>query len=323
MSQNIRQLIRVACGLLLCAAIGIVVWMANEIRRSDIYALREWNALYDYISLGGVVFCCFLLGALTVTSRSSIRLAILFLGAFLFLGGIVGHYGFKYLSQATMSLPIVARMQLKPNASQTVLGYHYACPSSGGSVAFGDGSVRYVSREEFATLPHANTPDQPPEFTSPTKKPEADEQNENSQEQQDNSELAIALKNASLAEERIKHSNNLKWMAEDHFRFQPRDGIRRPLKPEHFVSYPGMPDELRQAISDGTYVWYFGWDPIDSKYYEQEKAYAAAESKAHWFEFLSWASIYCIGFGAGSLLAGLTLMIKSWKPKRVEESEQA
>ncbi len=48
-------------------------------------------------------------------------------------------------------------------------------------------------------------------------------------------------------------------MAVDHFGFHPRDGIRVPLKPEHFKTYPGMTDELRKAISNGTYVWYFGW----------------------------------------------------------------
>jgi hypothetical protein len=324
MSQNMRQLVRVVCGLLLVAAIGVVVWMANAISRDNIDAFRDWNSLYDYITVGGVVFSCVLLGAMAVTSRGGVRLTLVLLGISLLASGIVGHYAFQYLSRATfVSESVYSRMQLKPNAGETVLGFHYVCPSSGGYVAFGDGSVRYVDREQFATLRHADIPDQPPEFTSPIKEPTADEPRENADEQQDNSELGLALKNESLVQERIKHSSNLKRMAEDHFSFRPRDGIRRPLKPEHFTSYPGMTDELRKAISDGTYIWYFGWDPIDSKYYEEIKASAAAETKALWYDFTSWASIYFAGFGAGSFLAGLTLLIKRPNPTLVERNESA
>ena len=324
MSPNMRQLLRVVFGLILIAAIGVVAWMANEIRRDSIYALREWNSWYDYIAVGVIVLCCVLLGALAATSKRVTRLTLVALGIFLLLSGIVGHYGFKYLSQATLVSGVsIVRMQLKPNAAETILGYHYVCPSSGGLVAFGDGSVRYVDREEFATLRHADTPDQPPEFTSPVKKLSAGERKENADEQQDKSDLGLALKYASLAEERIKHGNNLKRMAEDHFNFQPRDGIRRPLKPEHFTSYAGMTDELRTAIADGTYVWYFGWDPIDSNYYKEAEAVDAADTQASWYEFASWGSIYLAGIGVGSLLAGLTLMIKRPNPTLVAGNESA
>jgi hypothetical protein len=285
--------------------------MANEISPDNIYALRDWNPLYDYIIMGVVVLSCVLLGALAVTSKRVTRITLVASGIFLLVSGIVGHYGFKYFSQATFVSGVsIVRMQLKPNAAETVLGYHYVCPTSGGAVAFGDGSVRYVDPEEFATLRHADTPDQPPEFTSPVKEMSAVEQSENADEHQDNSELGLALRNARLAQERIKHSSNLKRMAEDHFRFQSRDGIRRPLKPEHFTSYPGMTDELRKAIADGTYVWYFGWDPIDSDYYEEDEAVDASNTEANWYEFASWASVYLASFGVGSLLAGLTLLIK-------------
>jgi hypothetical protein len=315
MSQNMRQLVRAVCGVLLIAGVGVVVWMANEISQCNIAAFRDWNSLYDFIAVGCIVFCCFLLGAMAVTSKGVIRLTLVLLGVSLLVSGIVGRYGFKYLSQATfVSESVYSRMKLKPNAAETVLGFHYLCRRLGGYVALGDGSVRYVDREQFVTLRHADPPDHPPEFSSPIKEPAADEPTENADVHQDNSEIGLALQNENLVQERIKHSSNLKWMAEDHFSFRPRDGIRRPLKPEHFTSYPGMTDELRKAISDGTYVWYFGWDPIDSNYYEETKASSDAASKALWYDFASWASVYLAGFGAGSLLASLTLWMKCRNP---------
>lgn len=302
-----RQLVRFVCGLLLIAALGVVVWMANAISRDNIDAFRNWSTLYDYITLGGVVFSCVLLGAMAGTTRGGVRLTLVLLGVSLLASGIVGHYGFKYLSDATLA-PIPPTKQLKPNAAETVLGFHYLCPSSGGYVAFGDGSVRYVDPQQFATLRHADTPDQPPEFTSPIKEPSENKPRENADEQPGRNAL-------SRAQERINQSNNLKRMAVDHFGFQPRDGIRVPLKPQHFRTYPGMTDELQKAISDGTYVWYFGWDPIVS--------YAAERTKALWYEFASWASVYIAGFGAGSLLAGLTLVIKRPNPMRVTGNKSA
>ncbi len=73
--------------------------------------------------------------------------------------------------------------QLKPNAAEAVLGFHYVCPTSGGYVAFGEGSVRHVNPEHFAALRHADAPDQQPEFTSPIKVPSADKSSENADEQ--------------------------------------------------------------------------------------------------------------------------------------------
>ncbi len=300
-----RQLVRVACGLLLVAAIGIVGWMASAISRDNIEAFRAWNSLYDYISVGGVVFSCLLLGAIAVPTRRGARVALVVLGVVLLATGIFGHYGFKLLSNATLA-PIPPMKQLKPNAAETVLGFHYVCPTLGGHVAFGDGSVRYVDREQFATLRHADTPDHPPEFISPVKVPPADKPRENAGEPQGESTL-------SRAQERINHSNNLKRMAVDHFRFQPRDGIQVPLKPEDFGTYYGMTDELRRAISDGTYVWYFGWEPTVS--------YATERTRALWYDFASWASVYIAGFGAGSLLAGLVLVMKRSNPALVAGSE--
>jgi cytochrome bd-type quinol oxidase subunit 2 len=83
MSQNMRQLIRFVCVLLLVAAIGVVVWMANEISPDNIYALRDWNPLYDYIIMGVVVLSCVLLGALAVTSKRVTRITLVASGIFL------------------------------------------------------------------------------------------------------------------------------------------------------------------------------------------------------------------------------------------------
>ncbi len=135
-----RQLVRIICGLLLVAAIGVVVWMANAISRGNIDAFRDWNSLYDYIAIVGLVGSCVLLGAIAITSRSGVRLALVLMGIFLLASGIAGHYGFKFLSHATLA-PIPPTKQLRPNASETVLGFHYGCPTSGGYVAFGDGSL--------------------------------------------------------------------------------------------------------------------------------------------------------------------------------------
>ena len=293
-----RLFVRAVCVLLLVAAVGVVGWMAMAIGRNNVDAFRDWNSLYDYITVGCVVFSCVLLGMLAGTSSKGVRLTLTVLGGAMLAGGIGGHYGFQYLSNATLA-PIPAMRQLKPNAADIVLGYHYVCPESGGYVAFGDGSVRYVDSEQFATLLHADTPDQTPEFISPIKEPLAGELNGNTDEQQGKTAL-------SRAQERINHADNLKKMAVDHFRFQPRDGIRVPLKPEHFKSYPVMSDELRKAISDGTYAWYFGWEPVVS--YHTEKI------RARWYDFASWASTYFAGFGAGLLLAGLVLVIR--RPKQ-------
>jgi hypothetical protein len=300
-----RRLLRVVCVLLLLAAVGVVVWMANAISGGNIEAFRDWNSLYDYIAVGGVVISCVLLGTLPRTSRSGVRLTLVLLGVFLLANGLIGHFGFQYLSDATLA-PIPPMKQLRPNAAKTVLGFHYRCPTSGGYVAFGDGSVKYVDREKFATLRHADTPDQAPEFVSPLKRPSADEPTENIDEQQSENSL-------SRVQERISHSNNLKQMAVDHFRFKPRDGIRVPLKPEHFMTYPAMTDELRKAISDGTYVWYFGWEPVVS--YDTEK------TRALWYDFASWASIYFASLGAGLLLAGLVLVMKHPNPTQSVDSE--
>ena len=260
----------------------------------------------DYIIVGSVVFFCVLLGVLAGSSSKGVKRTLAVLGVVMLAGGIVGHYGFHYLSGATLA-PIPPMKQLKPNAAEIVLGYHYVCPESGGNVAFGNGAVRYVDREQFAKLVHADTPDQPPEFISPTKEPMAAEPKENPDEPQGDV--------LSRAQERIKHANNLKKMAVDHIQFQPRDGIRVPLKPEHFKTYRMMSDELREAISDGTYVWYFGWEPVVS--YHSEKA------RALWYDFASWASIYFAGFGAGTLLAVLVLFIKHPKRTRVSSNESS
>ncbi len=289
-----RLLVRAVCGLFLVAAVGVIGGMAIAIGRNNIETFRNWNSLYDYMIAGGVVFFCALLGMLADTSSKGLRRSLAVLGIFMLAGGIMGHYGFQFLSGATLA-PIPPMKQLKPNAAEIVLGYHYVCPESGGNVAFGDGAVRYVDREQFATLLHADTPDQTPEFISPIKKPLTSDPKENTDEQPGNDVL-------SSAQERIMHANNLKKMAVDHIQFQPRDGIRVPLKPEHFKTYSIMTDELREAISDGTYVWYFGWEPVVS--YHSEK------TRALWYDFASWASIYCAGFGAGLLLAGLVLMIR-------------
>lgn len=302
-----RLLLRAVCGLFLVAAVGLIGWMAMAIRRNNIDAFRNWNSLYDYITVGGVVFFCVLLAMLAGTSSKGLRRTLAVLGVFMLAGGILGHYGFHFLSGATIA-PIPPMKQLKPNASKIVLGYHYVCPESGGNVAFGDGAVRYVDSEQFATLVHADTPDQAPEFISPIKESLASDLKQNTNEQQENDAL-------SRAQERIKHANNLKKMAVDHIQFQPRDGIRVPLKPEHFKTYSWMNDELRDAISDGTYVWYFGWEPFVS--YHSEK------TRALWYEFASWASTYFAGFGAGLLLAGLVLVIRRPKQTLVTGNESA
>ncbi len=305
--QFIRYLIRFACGLLLLAPLGVVGWMANAIRLGNADVFLNWNSLYDYISIGVVVFSFFLLAAIAAKPRKGTRLVIGVLGLSLLAVGAVGHYGFKYLSMATLA-PIPPMKQLKPNAAETVLGYHYACPTLGGQVAFGDGSVKYVDPERFATLSHADTPDQPPEFISPVKEPPADKLRENGDERQGESVI-------SRAQERINHGNNLKRMAMDHFRFRARSGIRVPLKPEHFVTYFGMPDDLRKGISDGTYIWYFGWQPTVS--------YAAEKARALWCDFVSWASIYVAGFGAGLLLAASILVMKRPQPAQVASVDTA
>ena len=49
-------------------------------------------------------------------------------------------------------------------------------------------------------------------------------------------------------------------------------------------------------------MWHFGWDATVS--------HAAEKTKALWYEFASWASVYIAGFGAGALLAGLILLMK-------------
>jgi hypothetical protein len=201
--------------------------------------------------------------------------------------------------------------QRKPDAAKTVLGYHYACATSGGYVAFGDGAVKYVDHEQFATLRHADSPDQTPEFISPSRMPPAKEANENVDERREEN----ASERAQAVQERINHANNLKQMAKGHFYFQPRDGIRVPLKPEHLTTYPAMSDELREAISDGTYVWYFGWEPRVS--------FAAEKARALWYEFASWASVYVAGFGAGALLAGLVLLMKRSEPAQISDPAPA
>lgn len=321
MSQNMRQLVRIVCGLLLVAVIGLVAWMAYEISGGNIDALRDWNVSYDYIALSCIVLVCVVFAVMTNASAGVMRLTLLLMGVLVLLSGVVGHYGFKYLRDETLVTQKLPKMRLRPNAAETVLGFHYICPSSGGYVAFGDGSVRYVDREQFAKLRHADTPDQPPEFTSPIKPLPAEDQSENADEKKDGSKLGLAIENARIAQERIAHSNNLKWMAEDHFNFSPQGNIRRPLKPEQFRSYLGMSDELRKAIADGTYVWYFGWDPIDPSYYAETKAYGYAETKAVWYYFASWASVYCACFGVGALFAGLTLVIKHRSTKLVRAEE--
>lgn len=309
-----RQLVRIACGVLLIAATGVVGWMANAISRGNIDAFRNWNSLYDCIAIVGLVGSCVLLGAIAVMSRSGVRLALVLMGVSLLAIGVVGHYGFKYLSLATLA-PINHVTQRKPNAAETVLGFHYVCPTLGGYVAFGDGSVRYVDREYFATLRHADTPDQPPEFISPVKEPPEESPRENADERRGESSLQMALIGVQEAQERMTHSNNLKRMVVDHFGFRRRDGIRVPLKPEHFNTYPGMTDELRKAILDGTYVWYFGWEPTIS--------YATERTRALWYDFASWASVYIVGFGIGSLLAGLILVMKRSNPTLAAGSEPA
>lgn len=297
MIQIVRRVMQGACGLWLIGAIVVVGWMANAIVRDKVDAFRRWNSLYDYIIVGGVVFSCLLLAFLVVTAGKRIRVGVIALGVSLLAVGILGHYGFQYLRLATLD-PIPTTVQRKPNAANTVLGYHYLCPTVGGSVAFGDGSVRYVTQEVFSTLRHANTPDQTPEFISPIKAPPSEE----SVKKGDELPEANVLSQVQATQERIKHSNNLKQMANGHFAFRPRNGARVPLKPEHLANYYGMDSELRNGIADGTYVWYFGWEPSIS--------YTAERTRALWYDYISWACVYLAGFGAGSLLAGLVLLMK-------------
>ena len=302
-----RRLLRGICGLFVFAAVGLVGWMAKQILDDNIDTFRDWNSLYDYVASGSVLLACMLLGALSDASKRRFRPALFLLGGFLLASGVAGFYGFKYLSDAALA-PIPPMKQLRPNAAETVLGYHYLCPVSGGTVAFGDGSVRYVSREKFASLRHADNPDQTPEFISPVKQPSEDESSALAEAKQENSVI-------SNAQERIKHSDNLKKMALDHFHFQPRDGIRVPLKPEHFKTYGWMPEELRKSILDGTYVWYFGWDPIVS--------YASERTAALRYDFANWASIYLASLGGGLLLGAFVLMMKRPAPSVVDESGSA
>lgn len=311
MSQNMRRVVQFLCGILLVAGVGLVAWMAYRVSGNDLDALRDWNSLYDYIVVGCVVLVCVILATIADGSGRGLRTTLVSTGGLLLLSGAVGYQGFEYLRNESLVTQVLPKIRLKPNAAETVLGYHYVCPISGGYVAFGDGSVRYVDPEQFESLRHAETPDYAPEFHSPKKQATLDDKNVNADEKKGDSELGLAVKDAGLVQERIEHSNNLKRMAEDHFNFLPQGSVRRPLKPEHFRSYPGMSDELRTSIKDGTYVWYFGWDPIDSNYYMESEAYEYGTTKALWYQFASWASIYFAGYGLGSLFAGLILVIKS------------
>lgn len=178
-------------------------------------------------------------------------------------------------------------------------------------MAFGDGSVRYVDQNQFATLRHADTPDQTPEFTSPTKLPPAKDSIESANERQEEN----AFSRVQSLQQRVNHSNNLKKMAEGHFYFRPRDGIRAPLRPEHLTTYPAMNKELRAAISDGTYVWYFGWEPRVS--------FAKEKTKSLWYDFTSWVCLYISGLGAGLLLAGLVMLMKRSNSAQVTAREPA
>ncbi len=294
MSQNMRGLIRIVCWLLILAPVGIVGWLATSISRGNVDAFLTWDMLYNYITLGGLGLSCLLLAVIAAAPPRRTKQAVALLGISLLAIGIVGYYGFKSLSLSTLA-PIPPMKQLKPNAAKTVLGFHYLCPTAGGSVAFGDGSVRYVEQAEFAQLRHADTPDQTPEFISPIKEPSVDEVKDDIDEQKQGNPV-------SRAQNRITHSNNLKQMAIGHFRFRPRDGIRIPLKPEHFMTHSAMSDELKNSISDGTYVWYFGWAPTVS--------YAAEKTRAIWYELASLASIFIGGWGVGTILGALVLAMK-------------
>ena len=114
--------------MLLIAAIGVVGWMANAISLSNVNAFRDWKSLYDYISVGGVVFSCMLLAALAAPSTRRARVSVVVLGALMLAIGILGHYGFKHLSIVTN--PGVGTIEHRQNAAETVLGFHYVCPSS-------------------------------------------------------------------------------------------------------------------------------------------------------------------------------------------------
>jgi prepilin-type processing-associated H-X9-DG protein len=132
--------------------------------------------------------------------------------------------------------------EYKRGAGETVLGYHCTAPERGGPVLFADGSVRTLSKDEFASAKRAQPAEFVPAFECPVKPappepvPPAD--------------LRPGTEVVWRAEQRMRLAGELKALGLAYIRFSGQN--KRP---------PQTPEELRAAVpvSDGTYVVYFGW----------------------------------------------------------------
>jgi hypothetical protein len=247
----------------------------------------------DLWILNLVALICLGLGLLLLVANSSgtRRAAWTQIAAGILISGlsVLGVFGLQYL-HAEKTAPLGFTNERKPNAAKTVLGYHYLTPLFGGQAAMGDGSVIYLTKEEFATAPKANTPDEQPVWTSPVKSLEG------AQELQQQAGEDAATFKVRQAKARMDISNELKLLARGHFFQLPGNKREVPCKPEELGNYPGLSKELKASLADGTYVWFFGWKPFVS----QQKLRESAE----WYRFGSWACWFGVATGIGATLGG-------------------
>ena len=191
-------------------------------------------------------------------------------------------------------VPVVP--EYKRGAGETVLGYHCSVPERGGPVLFANGSVRTLSKDEFASAKRARPAEFVPAFECPVKPAPP--------EPVPPANLRPGEDVVWRAEQQMRASSELKALGLAYIQFSGRN--KRP---------PQTPDELAAVppVSDGTYVVYFGWSV-----YAGVKPPKPGPSP-HQLGVAAYFGLLLTGFGIALFLGGLVWALR--RPSRATPAE--
>jgi hypothetical protein len=212
----------------------------------------------------------------------------------------VGNWVAELASQRSASLTWI--VEQKPNTSRVVLGYHWLTAEAGGQVAFGDGSVGYLTKDEFLASLKAEPPDYEPRFISPRKSHPSVQDGAQPENPNNTPRPTDPAGIVREAEERARIGTFLKRLAVAHFALISRADGRPPLDPSELQAEARLNEKELAELTDGTYVWSFGWQPYIKPKYTMAQVQQSLK--------LSWLSLHAFVASLGFLLYASVMLVR-------------
>lgn len=185
--------------------------------------------------------------------------------------------------------------------AQTIVGYHYLAPVEGGTAAFGDGAVLFVSKNDFEKAIKPTISEDASIWKSPVKEPSPPKLNPDEKP----SEAMLRR-----TRERSVIGSDLKTMVTAVY----NAGANSPKNPDELTQLAKLDNRQKGLLEDGTYVWSYGWTAQDL---EGMAAHKKLYQSMHRFDLLSWLGFHLCGLGMGLFLFGFMSLVRTKKTPKI------